>query len=200
VIAATRPTPPLEVVMALPNPDEVKSWGGKLLVDRAGLPIGTVTQVYTDDDTGLPEWATTRLGEATVFLPLEDAVESDGQIRVIVHRDDVAKAPLVVDKHHISPEEEARLYRYYGIEYAADRSASGLPAGNGPAPARARAARDSTLTALTTAGRRLGDRRSLLLPASLAALAAGVLGVVWTALRHRRSAGVTRAADPFAST
>src|SRR4051794_22971277 len=76
----------MEVAMTLPNPEKVKSWGGKLLVDRIGQPIGTVTQVYTDDATGLPEWATTRLGEATVLLPLKDAVEADGQIRVAVHR------------------------------------------------------------------------------------------------------------------
>ncbi len=120
--------------MALPSPDEVKSWGGKMVVDRAGLPIGTVTQVYTDDDTGLPEWATIKLGEATIFLPLLDAVEQDGQVRVAVRRDDVAKAPMVVDRHHISPDEEARLYRYYGIPYSPRSSRSGLPAGEGPPP------------------------------------------------------------------
>jgi hypothetical protein len=171
--------------MALPSAEQVKSWGGKLLVDRAGLPIGTVTQVYTDDDTGLPEWATTRLGEATVFLPLHDAVEADGQIKVIVHRDDVAKAPLVVDRHHISREEEARLYRHYGIPYSPDRSDSGLPAGEGPVPSRARTAADTARTAITSARRRVREGRSLLLPASVAALVAGCVAVLWTVRRRR---------------
>jgi hypothetical protein len=118
--------------MGLPSPEQARTWGGRLLVDRDGDPIGTVTQIYTDDATGLPEWATIRIGEATVFLPLLDAREADGRIRVRVKRDEVAKAPLVVDRQRISEREEARLYAYYGIPYTPERSPSGLPAGTGP--------------------------------------------------------------------
>jgi hypothetical protein len=118
--------------MGLPSPEQARTWGGKLIVDRDGAPIGTVTQIYSDNSTGLPEWATIRLGEATVFLPLLDAQESDGRVRVSVKRDDVAKAPLVGPGERISEQEEARLYRHYGIEYSPERSPSGLPAGVGP--------------------------------------------------------------------
>ncbi|MGZ4612577.1 MAG: hypothetical protein ACXV1K_05305 [Kineosporiaceae bacterium] len=170
--------------MALPNPEQVASWGGKLLVDRAGLPIGTVTQVYTDDDTGLPEWATTRIGEATVFIPLDDAVESDGQITVSVHRDDVAKAPLVLDKHHISRNEEARLYRHYGIPYTAERSASGLAAGEGPPPSKIRTATDTARAAVTEAGRRVRDPDEVLLRVSLTVIVATLVALAWTILRR----------------
>src|SRR4051794_41765745 len=99
--------------MGLPSPEQARMWGGKLLVDRDGAPIGTVTQVYSDDATGLPEWATIRLGEATVFLPLLDAQEADGRVRVRVKRDDVAKSPLVVAGDRITPDGEARLFRHY---------------------------------------------------------------------------------------
>lgn len=175
--------------MPLPSPEQITSWGGKLLVDRAGQPIGSVTQVYTDDATGLPEWATTRLGEATVFIPLLDAVESDGQIKVTVHRDDVAKAPLVLDKHHISQDEEARLYRYYGIAYSPDRSSSGLPAGEGPPPKLpwTATATASARAAAASAAQRLRDPKALLLPASLIALIAGLAGLLRTSRRPRRS-------------
>jgi PRC-barrel domain protein len=167
----------MEVAMTLPNPEQVKSWGGKLLVDRTGQPIGTVTQVYTDDATGLPEWATTRLGEATVFLPLKDAVEADGRIRVAVHRDDVAKSPAVVDKQHITPDEEARLYRHYGIPYTPERSRSGLPVGEGPLPSRITVAR----RAAADAGRRLtADRPTV----ALTALAALLATLAWAMLRR----------------
>ena len=120
--------------MGLPSPERARTWGGKLVVDRDGAPIGTVTQIYTDDVTGLPEWATTRLGEATVFLPLLDAHEQDGAIQVQVKRDDVAKAPMVGPGPRISEQDEARLYRWYGIDHSTDRSSSGLPAGTGPVP------------------------------------------------------------------
>jgi PRC-barrel domain len=169
--------------MSLPDPKQVRSWGGKLLVDREGNRIGTVTQVYTDDDTGLPEWATTNIGEAPVFIPLKDAVESDGQIRVLVHRDDVAKAPLVVDRHHITPEEEARLYRHYGIPYSPDRSRSGLPAGEGPVPTRLQVAAASARTAAASARRRIADPPTLVLTALTGVLAA----LVWATLRRGTS-------------
>jgi PRC-barrel domain len=120
--------------MGLPSPEQASTWGGKLVVDRDGAPIGTVTQIYSDDATGLPEWATIRLGEATVFLPLLDAEEADGQVRVRVKRDDVAKAPMVGPGRRITEEEEIRLYRYYGIEVTRERSPSLLPRGVGPIP------------------------------------------------------------------
>jgi hypothetical protein len=169
--------------MALPNPEQVKSWGGKLLVDRTGQPIGTVTQVYTDDATGLPEWATTRLGEATFFLPLQDAVEADGQIRVPVHRDDVAKSPAVLDKLHITPDEEARLYRYYGIPYTAERSLSLLPVGEGPLPSRLTIARRAVAGAAATARRRFADPPTITLTAFNVVLAV----LLWAALRRQRN-------------
>ena len=100
--------------MGLPSPEQASRWGGKMLVDREGAAIGTVTQIYSDNATGLPEWATIRLGEATVFLPLLDAVEADGQVRVQVKRDDVAKAPMVGPGRRITEQEEARLYSTTG--------------------------------------------------------------------------------------
>ena len=175
----------VEVAMALPNPEQVKSWGGKLLVDRAGQPIGTVTQVYTDDATGLPEWAATRLGEAVVVLPLQDVVESDGQIRVPLNRDVVAKSPTVLDKRHMTPDEEARLYAYYGIAYSPDRSSSGLPAGEGPVPSRATIARRAATQAVTSARTRLADPPTL----ALSGLAGLLAVLLWATLRRQRLEG-----------
>jgi hypothetical protein len=175
----------VEVAMTMPNPEQVKSWGGKLLVDRTGLPIGTITQVYTDDATGLPEWATTRLGEATFYLPLQGAIEADGQIRVAVHRDDVAKSPAVLDKQHITPDEEALLYGYYGIPYSPERSRSGLPAGEGPAPSRLTLARRAATGATTAARRRLADPPTI----GLSAFAAVLAALLWAMLRRQRAGG-----------
>jgi hypothetical protein len=153
--------------MGLPSPERARTWGGKLLVDRDGAPIGTVTQIYTDDATGLPEWATTRLGEATVFLPLLDAHEQDGAVQVQVKRDDVAKAPMVGPGRRISEQDEARLYRWYGIDYTPDRSASGLPAGTGPVP------RPTPLRRLAARGS-VGGRTAMIVAAVVAAAVAVV--------------------------
>jgi hypothetical protein len=183
--------------MALPGPDDVKDWGGKLIVDRTGAPIGTVTQVFTDDDTGLPEWATFQLGEATVFLPLVDAVEEDGQVKVMVRRDDVARAPVVGDRHHITPEEEERLYRYYGIPYSPKASRSVLPEGEGPVGTPSRRTPSQRGPGTAVGGRspaavaaRVTQGRD---PVVLAALAAAVFALA-TAIGlvvRRRSSGAS---------
>src|SRR4051794_34161508 len=175
--------------MALPSPEQARTWGGKLIVDRTGAPIGTITQIYSDNATGLPEWATTRLGEATVFLPLLDAVEADGQVRVLVKRDDVAKAPLVGPGRRITEQEEARLYGHYGIDYTPERSASGLPRGVGPVPSRAqlllRRARglDLEVVPLALAG-----------AFTAAAVLVAVLGLRRGSHRSRREAALSAAA------
>jgi hypothetical protein len=148
--------------MAMPDPDRAKTWGGKTIVDRAGATIGACTQVYTDDATGLPEWATARMGNASVLLPLVDAVEDDGRVRVTVGRDEVVLAPPVADAGHVSTDEEIRLYRHYGIPYSLGGSGTILPASEVP-PRRSMAA---TLTD------HLGDNRWVLL---VAGTAAGVL-------------------------
>jgi hypothetical protein len=114
--------------MALPDRDVAMTWGGKMLVDRDGAEIGRVRQMYTDDATGRPEWATAVLGGSTLFVPLLDATESDGRVRLTVRRDDVVRAPSVGDVQHISEDEEAMLYRHYGIAYSRDASKTLLPA------------------------------------------------------------------------
>src|SRR3954454_2814710 len=113
--------------MALPDANAVKTWGGKLLVDRDGTEIGTCTQIFVDDATGLPEWAAADLNGGPALVPLVDAAESGDRVRVAVRQVDVADAPPVGDAWHISVEEEERLYRHYGIDVSHAASESLLP-------------------------------------------------------------------------
>jgi hypothetical protein len=113
--------------MGLPDPSSATTWGGKLLVDRDGMDIGICTQIFVDDATGLPEWATADVTGGTAFIPLMDAVESGPRVRVAVRGVDVAGAPPVGDVQHLSEDEEERLYRHYGIHYSRSASQSGLP-------------------------------------------------------------------------
>ncbi len=113
--------------MGLPDHGSARTWGGRLLVDRDGTEIGTCTQIFVDDATGLPEWAQADLGEGPAVIPLMDATESGDRVQVRVSRAEVAKAPAIDDLGHISPEEEERLYRHYGITFSTEASESVLP-------------------------------------------------------------------------
>jgi uncharacterized protein (TIGR02271 family) len=87
--------------------------------------LGTVGEVYLDDETGRPEWATVRtgmFGTKESFVPLADADVAGDGLRVPYDKETVKNAPHIDAEGHLSPAEEAELYRYYGI--ATDTSAA----------------------------------------------------------------------------
>src|SRR3954449_3390598 len=92
---------------------------GSNAVDTDGDKLGKVGQVYLDDQTGRPEWATIStglFGTSETFVPLADATVSGGTLRVPYEKAKVKDAPRVdADQGHLSPAEEDELYRYYGI-------------------------------------------------------------------------------------
>jgi hypothetical protein len=114
--------------MGLPSPESAKTWGGKLLIDRDGTEIGTCTEIFVDDATGLPEWAAADLGGGPAFVPLLDATESGGRVHVAVRHAEIVEAPSLGHGGHMSEDEEERLYRHYGIDVSREASASLLPA------------------------------------------------------------------------
>lgn len=93
---------------------------GATVQDSSGDKIGTVEQIYLDDDSGRPSWATVRtglFGTKESFLPLDQANYSDGSVTVPITKDQVKGAPQVDGEGHLEPQDEAELYRYYGNDY-----------------------------------------------------------------------------------
>ena len=92
---------------------------GSNAVDNDGDKLGKVGQVYLDDQTGRPEWATIStglFGTQETFVPLADASVSGGTLRVPYEKAKVKDAPRVdAEQGHLSPDEESELYRYYGV-------------------------------------------------------------------------------------
>jgi uncharacterized protein (TIGR02271 family) len=86
-----------------------------------GSKIGTVGQIFLDDETGRPEWATVSTGtfsKKESFVPLAQAELTGDTLNVPYDKAKIKDAPQVdVDSGHLSPEEEEELYRYYGFEY-----------------------------------------------------------------------------------
>lgn len=88
------------------------------VVDRDGKKIGGVGQVYLDDKTGNPTWVTVKtglFGTKENFVPLAHADLNDGQIKVPYSDSMVKDAPTVDPDRHLDADEEADLYKYYGI-------------------------------------------------------------------------------------
>jgi uncharacterized protein (TIGR02271 family) len=91
---------------------------GKDVYDPSGEKIGSASEVYLDDETGQPEWATVRtglFGGKESFVPIRDAELTEDGLRVPVSKDQIKDAPKIDSEGHLSPEEEQELYRYYGM-------------------------------------------------------------------------------------
>jgi len=100
--------------------------------DRQGDKIGSLDDIYQDDDTGAPEFGLIRtgiFGTGSHFVPLRDASTHQDGIQVPFDKDQVRNAPGVEADDHLDQSEERALYEYYGVGYSERRSDSGLPDG-----------------------------------------------------------------------
>ncbi|TDD31692.1 DUF2382 domain-containing protein [Nonomuraea terrae] len=89
------------------------------VVGSDGQSIGKVGQVYLNDRTGEPEWVTVRtgfFGMKQTFVPLASARRSGGEIRVPYDKEMIKGAPNIDVDDRLNLDEEADLYRYYGMQ------------------------------------------------------------------------------------
>ena len=116
----------------MPPMNEVLEWRGQTMLGADGDKIGKIEEIYLDAETDQPEWAlvhTGLFGNKGTFVPLQEAsAEGDG-VRVPYEKSQVKEAPGVDPDGQLSQQEEAELYRHYGLEYGEGRSDTGLPEG-----------------------------------------------------------------------
>jgi uncharacterized protein (TIGR02271 family) len=116
----------------VPTIEDVKTWRGHDAVGPDANKLGTIEDIYLDQETGEPEWValkTGMFGGKLSFAPLAQA-RLDGDTVVLPYeKDQIKSAPRVESDGALSQEEEAELYRHYGLEYTETRSDTGLPAG-----------------------------------------------------------------------
>ena len=96
-------------------------------------------------DIGCDAVKTGMLGSKLSFIPVAETSAGGGEVRVPYDKQQVKDAPNAEADGELSQEEEASLYRHYGLEYSDARSDSGLPEGNGGQTAdRAPVGRDTS--------------------------------------------------------
>jgi uncharacterized protein (TIGR02271 family) len=117
-----------------PTETVVAAWRGRDAVDSDGEKIGTIDEIYMDAETGKPEWLAVKtgmFGSKVSFIPIAEAGEANGDVRVPFDKQQVKDAPKAEADGELSQEEEAGLYRHYGLDYSEAQSDSGLPEGQG---------------------------------------------------------------------
>ena len=114
--------------MTMTDTSRLAQWIGGTLVDDSGDKIGKIETFYVDEQTDEPEWiavATGLFGTRVSFVPLEGASPAGDSLRVPYSKDQVKDAPHAEADGDLSPDEEAALYRHYGLAYDGEQTDSG---------------------------------------------------------------------------
>ncbi|HYP49147.1 MAG TPA: PRC and DUF2382 domain-containing protein, partial [Thermoleophilaceae bacterium] len=111
---------------------EAYEWRGRNVVGSDGEKIGKLDEIYLDEETNKPEWATVNtglFGSKSSFVPLAGAKPSGEDVQLGFTKEQVKDAPNVDADGELSQNQESELYGHYGMNYSESRSDSGLPEG-----------------------------------------------------------------------
>ena len=114
--------------------EQLSETRGADVVDAQGNKIGTVEEIFYDEQTGQPEWigiGTGFFGTKRVLVPVEGANFGGDGVQVPYSQDQVSGSPDI-DGDFVDQQTERELYSYYGIDFSEDQSDTVLPEGGAP--------------------------------------------------------------------
>ena len=89
---------------------------GRNAVDQEGNKIGSIGQVYLDDNTGEPDWITVNTGLFGMkenFAPLAGSSFTGDDLVLPFDKTVVKDSPDIADASHLDADEQRSLYAYY---------------------------------------------------------------------------------------
>jgi len=108
--------------------NDIQQLAGADVYTTGGDKIGSVGQVYLDDQSGAPEWVSVKtglFGTKESFVPLDKASLTGDRIEVPFGKEQVKDAPRIDADGDLSPAEEDELYTYYGLASSGGRLSGG---------------------------------------------------------------------------
>ena len=113
---------------------DIRDLIGAQLLDKGGDKVGKIGQVFLDDETGAPEWATVNtgfFGASESFVPLGKAERTGDAVRVPYEKSHIKSAPNVLaGEGHLDESQERELYAYYGMKYDGRKTDKARAAGH----------------------------------------------------------------------
>jgi uncharacterized protein (TIGR02271 family) len=101
---------------------EAYDWRGRDIIDSDGDKVGTLEELFRDEDTQEPEWAVVRtgmFGTKLSFVPIQGAEPTGEDVRVPFSKAQIKDAPRIDDSDgQLSQDEEAQLYEHYGMSHS----------------------------------------------------------------------------------
>lgn len=135
------------------NPQDLQ---GATVVGNDGEKLGKVEEIYLDNESGAPEWASVKtgfFGGNTALVPLSAATLTGDSLSVPFSKDKVKGAPHNEPGHEISVTDEQELYAYYGVSYGGGDVVTDAPVTTGYTDTTPT---DTVTTDTTTAGTTTG--------------------------------------------
>lgn len=100
---------------------------GGTVIGPGGQKIGKFGQVFIDEVSGEPEWATVHtglFGHAESFIPLSRTTIAGDTLQVPYDKQTVKDAPNIEPEEQLTASQEQELYHYYSLSYdEADQAA-----------------------------------------------------------------------------
>ena len=104
--------------------DTVLGWRGKTVRDRDGEKVGSLGDVYLDEETDRPKYAGVRtglFGRNESIVPLEGIRESDGDLVVPYEKGLIDEAPNLDPDASLSADEQEAVFAHYGRRREQDK-------------------------------------------------------------------------------
>jgi hypothetical protein len=95
-------------------------WRGFAAYDPDDNKVGTIEDIYVDDESGQPEWLAIKtglFGMKVSFVPIKGTRTEGDRLIVAFDKDTIKHAPNIDPNGHMSQEDERKLYEHYGLNY-----------------------------------------------------------------------------------
>ena len=114
-------------------------WKGFNAYDRNGHKIGSIDEIYADEETGEPSWFAIRtglFGSKQTFVPIQGATTAGDHVVVAFDKDVIKDASNIDPEARLDHDEERQLWEHYGMIYQPWNGPTlALPATPGDGPA-----------------------------------------------------------------
>ncbi|WP_301127439.1 PRC-barrel domain-containing protein [Streptomyces cacaoi] len=103
------------------EPEDIREWRGRNVVDESGSKIGSMESVYVDTASDRPSFATVTVGMPTkhrlVFVPLAGATVGPDYLKVKYDKGAVKDAPWISPDGELPADREAAVFAHYDLHY-----------------------------------------------------------------------------------
>ncbi|MBZ8176549.1 hypothetical protein GP475_11090 [Corynebacterium poyangense] len=118
-------------------PRDINDLANATAFDSEGEKLGSVKEVFINDDSGQPDFIEVGhglLGMSSALVPLKGHRLEGEELHLAFKKDQISDAPSPQDDAHLTPEDQAKLYQHYGLSDNAPKQPQAVVDSTDPRP------------------------------------------------------------------